>query len=203
MQAVVERRSLLLGLGAAAAGAMAPGLARADAPASVNTSALFERARLELIKRGDTIRRRDVVGICDFSAASKTPRFHLLDMGSGKVSALLVAHGKGSDPAHSGWVERLSNTVGSEASSIGAYRTSDYYVGKHGRSMRLVGLDPSNNNAEVRAIVVHAASYVSPAMVRQHGKLGRSQGCFAFCDADLDQVLQRLGPGRLLIAAKI
>jgi hypothetical protein len=89
-------------------------------------------------------------------------------------------------------------------SSPGAYRTGDYYSGKHGRSQRLTGLDPENSNAEPRAIVIHGAWYVSDAMVRQHGKLGRSEGCFAFDETNgsLEEVLTRLGPGRLLYAGR-
>jgi hypothetical protein len=68
--------------------------------------------------------------------------------------------------------------------------------------MRLQGLDPTNSNAEARAIVVHGAPYVSPTMAREHGKLGRSEGCFAFDESILSEVLSRLGPGRLLVAGK-
>jgi hypothetical protein len=69
--------------------------------------------------------------------------------------------------------------------------------------MRLHGLDPSNDNAYARAIVVHAAWYVSPQLARERGVLGRSEGCFAFSQADLGQVLERLGPGRLIVATKL
>ncbi|HMN43524.1 MAG TPA: murein L,D-transpeptidase catalytic domain family protein [Povalibacter sp.] len=164
---------------------------------------LLDHARRELTRLGDAIPRRDVVGIADYSLASAEPRFHLVDMNSGAVRSFLVSHGRGSDPAHLGFVQRFSNAPGSNASSEGAYRTSDYYSGRHGRSMRLVGLDATNCNAEQRAIVVHGAWYVSPAMVRERGVLGRSQGCFAFAEAELDTILTRLGPGRLLISTKL
>jgi L,D-peptidoglycan transpeptidase YkuD (ErfK/YbiS/YcfS/YnhG family) len=39
-------------------------------------------------------------------------------------------------------------------------------------------------------------------MVRDHGKLGRSEGCFAVSDADLAPVLAWLKPGTLLFAGK-
>ena len=81
--------------------------------------------------------------------------------------------------------------------------TGDYYVGHHGRSMSLVGVDPTNSNALARAIVVHSAWYVGPDVVRAHGMLGRSEGCFAVSESDLPEVLARLGPGRLLVAAKL
>ena len=81
--------------------------------------------------------------------------------------------------------------------------TNGTYIGKHGTSRRLKGLDPSNNMAEPRAIVIHGAWYAEPEMVTSHGKLGRSQGCFAFSESDLPVILERLGPGRLLYADKV
>jgi hypothetical protein len=68
--------------------------------------------------------------------------------------------------------------------------------------MRVQGLDSTNSNAESRAIVVHGAWYVSEKMIREHGMLGRSEGCFAVAEAHLPTVLDRLGPGRLLLAGK-
>ncbi len=41
-----------------------------------------------------------------------------------------VAHGRGSDPDHSGFVERFSNDFGSHATSNGTYTTADYYRGQ-------------------------------------------------------------------------
>lgn len=153
-------------------------------------------------RHASAIQHRDRIGIADFSQPSRTPRFFLLDLDSGKVENFLVSHGRGSDPGHSGWLERFSNLPGSAASSEGAYLTGDYYTGKHGPSQRLIGLDPSNSNAEARAIVIHGAWYVSDDMVRQHGKLGRSEGCLAFAEDRLGQILDRLGPGRLIYADK-
>ncbi len=159
-------------------------------------------AREGLDRHASQIAHRDTVAIADFSAPSRLPRFWLVDMASGRATAHLVAHGRGSDPAHRGWVERFSNEPGSYATSAGGYRTGDYYTGKHGASQRLHGLELANSLAEERAIVIHGAWYVSDAMVRDHGKLGRSEGCFAFSDASLAEVLARLGPGRLLYAGK-
>jgi len=118
------------------------------------------------------------------------------------ISTHLVAHGRGSDPANSGWVERLSNNPGSNASCEGAFLTGVEYYGEHGRSRRLIGLDPDNSMAESRAIVIHAADYVSRDMAVNQGRVGRSQGCFAVSKAEIDDVLELLGPGRLLFAVK-
>jgi len=54
-----------------------------------------------------------------------------------------------------------------------------------------------------RAIVVHSAWYANKDMIESHGMLGRSQGCFAVGERDLDQVFARLGAGRMIYAAKV
>ena len=139
----------------------------------------------------------------DFAVKSSEPRLHFVDLLSGQSVSLRVTHGSGSDPSHSGFLSRFSNAFGSNASSEGAFLAEDYYVGKHGRSQRLTGLDPTNDNALGRAIVVHSAWYANPEMIRTHGMLGRSQGCFAVAEGDLSQVFDRLGTGRMIYASKI
>jgi len=159
-------------------------------------------ATAELRRRAGLITQTDMVAIADFAAPSSAKRFHLVNIASGTVESFLVAHGRGSDPSHSGWLRRFSNDPGSYCTSNGAYRTLSYYNGKHGQSIRLAGLDETNNNAEARAIVVHSARYVSDEIARGAGVLGRSEGCFAVAESDLAAVLSRMGPGRLLIAGR-
>lgn len=118
------------------------------------------------------------------------------------LKTLHVAHGRGSDPANSGWVEHFSNRPGSNASSQGSFLTGDTYVGKHGRSRRLHGLGPENNLAASRGIVIHSASYVDPGLALAQGRIGRSQGCFTVSNRKIADVLARLGPGHLLFASK-
>lgn len=184
-------------------------LPRATVPARPVTSPrvvrpeLMRRALASLGAHADRIADRDRIAIVDFSAPSSQPRFHLVNLGDGRSTSLLVAHGRGSDPSHTGWLQRFSNVDGSEASCEGAFLASDYYVGKHGRSQRLIGLDASNSNALSRAIVVHGAWYSNADMVRTHGMLGRSQGCFAVGETELAGVFDRLGTGRMIYAAKI
>lgn len=164
--------------------------------------ALLRRALAALNAQGREV-KRDRIAIADFAAPSAQARFHLIDLAGGTSTSFLVAHGSGSDPSHTGWLQRFSNDPGSNASSEGAFLAADYYVGKHGRSQRLIGLDPTNDRALERAVVVHAAWYVGEDMVRQHGMLGRSQGCFAVAEQDLDRVFARLGEGRMIYAAKV
>jgi len=203
--AVTVSRRNFLSAGALGAAALATGNAVAAGTGAQGglRPELFTRALAAMDRHRSSIPRRDLIAIADFDAPSSLPRFHFVNTLNGRSTSLLVAHGRGSDPAHTGWLSRFSNQDGSLASSAGAYLTGDVYYGKHGRSRRLVGLDRTNCNAETRGIVVHAAWYVSPELVRDHGKLGRSEGCFAVSEADLEQVLTRLGSGRMIYADKV
>ena len=164
--------------------------------------AVLRGALNALQRHGAGIPHRDVIGIADFSLPSKAPRFHLLTLADGRVRSHLVAHGRGSDPTHTGWLERFSNEPHSYATSAGAFRTQDVYLGEHGPSIRLEGLDASNSNAASRAIVVHGAWYVSDDIAKDHGVLGRSEGCFAVAPSSIADVLASLGSGRLIYAGK-
>ena len=164
---------------------------------------LLERALDALDRHRDRLTHRDFIGVADFSLHSRVPRFHLVNLSDGSVRSHLVAHGRGSDPAHTGWLERFSNEPRSNATSAGAYRTGAFYVGAHGHSICLDGLDPTNSNVRSRAIVVHGAWYVSKAMIGHAGVLGRSQGCFAVPNSSLGEIMSTLGPGRLIYADRV
>lgn len=186
-----------------ATGSLAASVAEPATAGAINGVGLLPRALAALQTHHAHIVDRDVIGIVDFASPSRVARFQLVDVIGGKIlSTHLVAHGKGSDPANKGWVEILSNRLGSEASCSGSFVTGDTYFGKHGRSRRLGGLDPENSLANSRGIVIHAASYVGETMALQQGRVGRSQGCFAVSQEDIAHVLARLGTGRLLFAAK-
>ena len=171
-----------------------------SAPAGIDPQ-LFARAKAALDQH--RIYARDTIGIADFSKPSSEPRFHVVDMTTGQVESYRVAHGRGSDPDHSGFVEKFSNNFGSYASSNGAYTTGDYYDGKYGLSMKVRGLDWSNNNAESRAIVIHNAWYAEDDMIPIHGKLGRSEGCFAMSRENQYKVMRKLAGGRMIYADKL
>ena len=164
---------------------------------------MIARARAAFDRHRSALTHVDVVGIADFTKPSSESRFYLLDTNSGRVTRHLVAHGRGSDPSHTGFLQRFSNQVNSEASSNGAYVIGDYYPGRYGRSMRVRGLDYSNSNAESRAIVVHSAWYAEPGVLAGNGRLGRSEGCFALPHTSLRKVLDRLGPGHFLYADRL
>nr|WP_237713888.1 murein L,D-transpeptidase catalytic domain family protein [Novosphingobium sp. Rr 2-17] len=183
---------------------VAPGTVAAN-PAAV---AAYQRRVLDVAARQvERVRgqlwRTDLVGIADFALPSWRPRFHFANLENGTVRSFLLAHGRGSDPGHSGWLQNFSNQVGSEATSRGAYLTCEWYKGKYGTSIKLVGMDPDNSAALNRAIVMHPAWYVDAAMISKYGKLGRSEGCFAMGDADFNEALWHLSGGRLLFADRI
>jgi len=160
-------------------------------------------AAREVERAGNRLWRKDVVGIADFARPSTLPRLHFANLENGTVRSFLVAHGRGSDPEHSGFLHSFSNREGSEATSRGAYLTAEWYNGKYGTSIRLVGLDGDNSAALQRAIVMHPAAYATEEHIVRFGKLGRSEGCFAMSHASLQEVLDRLGPGRFLYADRL
>jgi len=162
---------------------------------------LFAKAKAALDSH--KVYARDSIAIVDFSKPSNEERFFVVDLASGNVETHRVCHGRGSDPDHSGFVERFSNDFGSYASSNGAYLTTDYYDGKYGLSMKVRGLDWSNYNAEPRAIVIHNAWYAEDDMIPVHGKLGRSEGCFAMSRKSQYEVMRRLAGGRMIYADKL
>lgn len=179
-----------------------PVVRAANAPAGIRPE-LFQRALAALQQHGSRIRQQDRIAIVDFSLPSSRLRLHLVDLHNGATRSLHVSHGIGSDPGHTGVLQRFSNEVGSEATSEGAFLAANYYVGKHQLSQRLIGLDATNNNALDRAIVIHSAWYSNADMIAKHGKLGRSQGCFSVGESYLDTVFGLLGEGRMIYATKV
>lgn len=119
---------------------------------------------------------KQIISIVDFSKPSSQKRLWIVDLANKKLLFYtLVAHGRGSGGL---MADNFSNTSESHKSSLGFYVTDATYIGKHGLSLRLKGLDKNfNTNALSRAIVVHGADYVSDRFVSQNGYLGRSHGC--------------------------
>lgn len=139
-----------------------------------------------------------VLTLIDFSRPSKQKRLWVINVEKAKVLYhTLVAHGKASG---ADVPVAFSNKDGSEMSSLGFYRTApSTYIGKHGLSLKLVGLDPGfNTNAESRAVVVHGADYVCEDFVRAHGRLGRSQGCPALPVAETPAIVKAIQGGSVL-----
>jgi len=180
-----------------------PALPMVAPPNPAYDARLVGIAKRELERAGAQVWRRDIVGIADFARASTLPRFHFVNIENGTIRSFHVTHGRGSDPAHSGFLQQFSSVPGSEATSRGAYLTAEWYKGKYGTSIRLLGLDPDNATALERAIVMHPANYASAEHLQRFGKLGRSEGCFAMGPENFNEALWNLSGGRLLFADRI
>lgn len=200
----LDRRNMLKGAGFAAAVAACPVRVFAQAYSITDQHRrILGVAKLQLERVRNQLWRTDVVGVADFGLPSSLPRLHFADLEKGRVRSFLVAHGKGSDPEHDGFLKLFSNDVGSLATSRGAFITYEWYKGKYGTSIRLGGVDVDNNHALDRAIVMHPAWYANEDMLAKWGKLGRSDGCFAMGEADFNEALWHLSGGRLLYADRL
>lgn len=202
----MKRRDLLKGTLAVGAALAVPGrllastLPATPASGTPRDRVLFALARRELERAGAAIWKRDIVGIADFGLHSAKPRFHFVNLDRGEVQSYHVSHGQGSDPQHDGWLKQFSNTEGSNATSRGAYVTWEWYKGRYGTSVRLGGLDETNDAALRRYIVMHRADYAEASHLERYGRLGRSNGCFAMGEEQFRIALMQLSGGRLLYA---
>jgi L,D-transpeptidase catalytic domain len=196
----MDRRQFIAGSLIAASTLAAPRRLFAQAGPGPQAARLLAVARAEVERAGNALWRRDLVGIADYGLHSAMPRFHFVNLEAGTADSVLVTHGSGSDPEHDGWLNGFSNLENSWATSRGAYVTWEWYEGRYGTSVRLGGLDADNSNAFPRAIVMHQAGYASAAHAERWGRLGRSNGCFAFGPEVFGQAMLRLAGGRLIFA---
>lgn len=122
------------------------------------------------------IYRSNYLTICDFSQSSRKKRLYIIDVANNKlITHTYVAHGKNSGGEYA---TQFSNRPESLQSSLGFYITSNTYIGEHGLSLRINGVDPGyNDKALERSIVMHGAAYVDGARARAGMYMGRSWGC--------------------------
>jgi hypothetical protein len=159
----------------------------------------FDYAMLgyEVLKSKKMLSNENLISIADMSATSGKKRFFVLDVKNYRLLFVTyVAHGK-----NSGLDQTLyfSNEAESNKSSVGFYITSTTYAGKHGFSMRLEGIEMGfNNNAMSRDIVMHSADYVSAAVVKSQGYIGRSLGCPALSSEVYKPIIEKIKNGSCL-----
>ncbi len=150
----------------------------------------------QLIKK-NMIRRSNYLTICDFSQSSKKKRLYIIDVDNSKlVTNTYVAHGKNSGGE---FANSFSNKPESLQSSLGFYITDNTYIGKHGLSLRINGVDPGfNDKALMRTIVIHGADYVNESRVQQGGYMGRSWGCPAVPKKEATDIITTIKNGTCL-----
>lgn len=144
------------------------------------------------------IKNTQYLSVLDYGQHSSKKRFYIINMQTGAVWNIRVAHGKGSDANHDGYLEKFSNVSGSNATSQGFMKTAETYSGSHGLSLRLDGLAATNSRARSRAIVIHGAAYVQEANVTQ----GRSWGCPAVAMENRTKLINMIKGGSIIYAAK-
>lgn len=141
--------------------------------------------------------RQSLLTIIDFSKSSSEKRFLTIDLDKKQVLFYThVAHGKNSGDE---MAQAFSNRMHSLQSSLGFYKTASTYIGNHGYSMRLDGLEPQfNSRARDRAIVVHPADYVSKRFRQKYGRIGRSWGCPALPPEVSQRIIDTIKNGSCL-----
>ncbi|OCA71859.1 hypothetical protein BBH99_13555 [Chryseobacterium contaminans] len=103
---------------------------------------------------------QDLAIFINFKMPSGKYRYFIYDLKNNRiVQKAIVAHGSGSVTSGSN-VLKFSNVEGSYQSSLGKYAIGGSYIGQFGKAYRLKGLDPTNDNAMQRAIVLHSFSSV-------------------------------------------
>ena len=156
-----------------------------------NTAITYYQANLK------NIPKPQFMTIVDFTKWSGDPRMWIIDMNTGTVEPMHVAHGSGSDPHNTGYATRFGNVPNSFETSLGFYLTTNTTVtGPHGQELVVDGLSTTNSNARIRGILIHGAQYVYD----QNTQAGRSEGCFAFPQVHRDHVIGEVRGGTLLYA---
>ena len=150
------------------------------------------------------IKKPRYVASVDFSLPSTAERFFFIDLETGDVQRFLSVHGKGSGAGK--WAYKFSNLMNSNQSSLGLYAIGGVYVGDKGQTMRLYGLESSNDQAFKRDIVLHGAWYarkdflsnIDPATKQPIDRLGLSWGCPAVAPETQSKILPLLRDGGLI-----
>lgn len=137
------------------------------------------------------------IAIIDYTKPSTEKRFYVIDLKNKTLLYnTLIAHGKNTGE---NIPLSFSNKPKSLKSSLGFFKTAGTYMGKHGFSMRLDGLEKGiNDNARQRAIVIHGANYVNPEFIKKHGRLGRSWGCPALPISKTKEIINTISNGTCL-----
>jgi hypothetical protein len=120
--------------------------------------------------------KKPLLTVIDYSLPSTQRRLWIIDLRQQKILLhTVVAHGRNSGAL---LAEKFSNRPESYQSSLGFFQTGEAYLGKHGYSLRLDGLEAGiNDQARARAIVIHGAEYAKETVAATAGRLGRSLGC--------------------------
>lgn len=135
--------------------------------------------------------QKNILTLIDFSLSSNSKRLWVIDLTTNTILYnSLVAHGRNTGDE---FASSFSNSAQSFKSSLGFYATGEIYTGKHGKSLKLDGLEKGiNSNARERAVVIHGANYVSNSFIQNNKRLGRSLGCPAIPMELTNEIIQTI-----------
>jgi hypothetical protein len=154
---------------------------------AIYTDSIVNLAKVSYAKYQEMLSTRRVI-VIDFTRPMETERLFVVDLDSNKIiKSTKVCHGKGS--GMTSVPTDFSNQVDSKKSSLGYMVTAESYRGAYGYSMRVDGLEPSNNNVRKRAIVFHNSEVQSTAW---------SWGCFSIPEIDCKEVINLTKNGSLM-----
>lgn len=169
---------------------------------------MFEKAIESFKTHSKSIKNKKIMVIIDFSKPSNEKRLFVINPKTKKIlRSHHVAHGSRSNCVYGASAGRspkayscyFSNKIGSRKSCLGAMVTGKVYTwGKRYPSklkLKLHGLEKSNSNAFVRAIVMHSSNYVTDAYIARNGRAGNSWGCPAVDPAIADSLIELIKDG--------
>jgi hypothetical protein len=142
---------------------------------------------------------KDILTVVDFSLPSYKKRMWVLDLKDNEV--LMKTYTSQGSRSGDVYANEFSNEADSKQSSLGLFVTSEQYIGSHGKSMRLDGLQEGvNDNARLRNLTIHPAIYAAEKFVRANHRAGRSWGCFTIAPALKNKFLNYVKGGSALFA---
>ncbi|MEN8927507.1 MAG: murein L,D-transpeptidase catalytic domain family protein [Flavobacteriales bacterium] len=149
------------------------------------------------LKNDNKLANTQYLTLIDFTKASNEERCFIIDMESKTVAfQTIIAHGKNTGKL---MAKKFSNEAESRMSSLGFYTTGVIYDGKYDYSLKLHGLEYSNNNAFDRGVVMHSADYATEEFLHTNGNvLGRSFGCPALPHLNYHTIVDQIKNGSCL-----
>jgi hypothetical protein len=155
------------------------------------------RGYANLKTAGKLAEDKQIISIADYSLSANTKRLWIIDLKTNKVLLnTYVAHGQGTGEE---FATAFSDRENSHQSSLGFYITGETYIGEHGLSLYLHGMDNGYNaNAYRRSVVLHGAAYVSEAFIQANKRLGRSWGCPAVAQELASEIISTVKNGTCL-----
>jgi hypothetical protein len=142
---------------------------------------------------------QEVLTLINYTMPSTAKRLWVFDLHRNRILFnTWVAHGKGSGGL---MATKFSDQPESHESSIGLFLTGGTYIGKHGNSLILQGLEPGfNDKAEARHIVIHSADYVNKNRATSSAGMGRSWGCPALPPKQTQPIIKAIKDGTLVFS---